>query len=244
MKRDDIFQRPLDQVSDFVFDERVASIFDDMVERSIPLYAEVQNLVTELGRHYLRSGGVIYDIGCSTGTTLAALLNSSKERPKCHLIGIEPSKAMADRAGTKLQGVPGGDRVEIINKRIEDFQELENASLVIMLYTLQFIRPIRRQQVMNMIFQSLKDGGMLLWGEKILSDSSLLSRLFIDTYHSRKLLAGYTDSEISQKREALENVLVPYRDSENRLLLEHAGFTVSDTVLRWCNFCLYVGVKV
>lgn len=241
---DKLFRETTNRVADFEFDENVASVFDDMVSRSVPLYEEVQNLVTKLILSSICSESVVYDVGCSTGTTLSRILSDIPNNLQCRFVGIEPSSAMAKRAMQKLASLPFADRVSIVNKPIEQFDQLDNASAVVMLYTLQFVRPIARQQVINMIFTSLNDGGMLLWAEKVLSDSSLLSRTFIDIYHARKLAAGYTDTEVSRKREALENVLVPYRDSENRLLLQRAGFTQVDTALRWCNFALYVAIKV
>lgn len=112
-----------------------------------------------------------------------------------------------------------------------------------MLYTLQFVRPLHRNAVLAMCFESLKPGGCLLLGEKILSDSSTLSRLYIERYHEFKRRNGYSATEIARKREALENVLVPYRDSENRTVLAEAGFEPVDQIFRWYNFAVYLAVK-
>jgi len=209
MSQDDIFSAALDRPSDFQFDEKVASVFDDMVHRSVPFYDDIQDLVVQLTAPYLVSAAKIYDIGCSTGTTLCRLLAQSDANSEFALIGIEPSTAMAGKARDKLATIPGSRKTSIKEGRIEEMAELPDASVVIMLFTLQFVRPLWRQRVLEMIFASLRPGGCLLLGEKILSDSSLLSRVYIDIYHRRKAQAGYSDQEITRKREALENVGSP-----------------------------------
>lgn len=241
--RDNLFQSQ-EQARDFTFNESVAAVFDDMLDRSIPFYREVQRMVVELGTQFAEPDRAIYDIGCSTGTTLAGLAQAIPEEQSVRLIGIEPAPAMRDKATMKFAAGDQQDRIEILPDPIEGFDLLPDARVIIMLYTLQFVRPIHRNRVLRMCWKSLDDGGCMLIAEKILADNSMLSRTYIDLYHDYKIRAGYTGTEIARKREALENVLIPYRDSENRTMLHEAGFTVVDQIFRWYNFALYIALKV
>lgn len=240
--RDELFHGQ-DRVRDFIFDEDVAGVFDDMLERSVPFYGEVQRMVVELAAHFLDGGGVVYDIGCSTGTTLAGIAAAVPPERGVRFVGLEPSPAMRERAAAKLAQVTEPDRVEIVADGIESVASLPDAQVITMLYTLQFVRPIHRAAVVRMIHDSLREGGCLIVAEKILATDTGLRRLFIDLYHSHKRRNGYTSTEIVRKREALENVLIPFTPSENRMLLREAGFVVVEPFFQWYNFAAYLAVK-
>lgn len=241
--RDELF-KTTNQARDFVFDSDVVAVFDDMLERSVPFYGEVQRMVTELALRFVGSGGgAVYDIGSSTGRTLARLHGAIGPRPGVRLVGIEPSAAMRQRALENLAAMDGGDRIEIAAERIEDVTDLPDARVVTMLYTLQFVRPIHRLKVLSMLHASLLPGGCLIVAEKILGDEPALRRLLIELYHDFKGRLGYSSTEIARKREALENVLVPFNDCENLALLRQSGFGVVEVVFRWYNFAVYLAVK-
>lgn len=231
-------------VGDFVFDGRTAAVFDDMLDRSIPFYREIQRMVVELGVQFIeKGGGAVYDIGCSTGNTLLGFMDAMPADRSATFVGIEPSAPMRDKCAERLAASGRAEAAELWAQPIEDLDRLPNASVIVMLYTLQFVRPLHRNAVLAMCFESLRPGGCLLLGEKILSDSSTLSRLYIERYHEFKRRNGYSGTEIARKREALENVLVPYRDSENRAVLAEAGFEPVDQIFRWYNFAVYLAVK-
>lgn len=239
---DDLFRRA-DGVHDFVFDHDVAAVFDDMLDRSIPFYSEVQRMAVELSAQFLSGRGIVYDVGCSTGNTLIGLMDLVPPTDAVQFVGIEPSVAMRDKLAEKVAGRGYADRVSLWAEPIEKFDELPGARVIIMLYTLQFVRPLHRHAVLRMCYESLSPGGCLLLAEKTLSDSSIFTRLYIDLYHQHKVRSGYNATEIAKKREELENVLVPYRDSENRRMLYDAGFDLVDQVFRWYNFAAYLAVK-
>lgn len=241
--RDDLF-RTSDVVKDFVFDHGVAAVFDDMLDRSIPFYSEVQRMTIELSTQFLSDGGTVYDVGCSTGNTLIGLVDLVPPADRVQFVGIEPSAAMRDKISEKLAARGQADRVTLRAEPIEQFDELPGARVIIMLYTLQFVRPVYRRIVLRMCYESLSPGGCLILAEKTLADSSMLTRLYIDMYHQHKIRSGYNATEIAKKREALENVLVSYRDSENRKVLADAGFGLVDQIFRWYNFAAYLAVKV
>lgn len=243
MTVDRIFQGD-GNVDDFVFDDGTAAVFDDMLDRSIPFYREIQRMVVELGLKFLgKGGGTVYDIGCSTGNTLLGFMEAIPVDCSTTFVGVEPSAPMRDKCAEKLAASGRAGTAELWPQPIEDVDCLPNASVIVMLYTLQFVRPLRRNAVLAMCFESLRPGGCLLLGEKILSDNSTFSRLYIERYHEFKRRNGYSDTEVARKREALENVLVPYQDSENRTALAEVGFTPVDQVFRWYNFAVYLAVK-
>jgi tRNA (cmo5U34)-methyltransferase len=240
--RDELF-RTKEDVRDFVFDQSVAGVFDDMLNRSVPFYRETQRMAVELGTQFLESGGTVYDVGCSTGNTLVGFLKAVPADQPVRFVGLEPSPSMRQRVTEKLAALGGDERVTVLPDPIESFERLEDARVILMLYTLQFVRPLFRGRVLRMCQESLTPGGCLILAEKILADNSALSRLYIDLYHDYKRRAGYSGDEVVRKREALENVLVPYRDSENLAMLAEAGFSVVDHVFRWYNFTVYLALK-
>lgn len=200
-------------------------------------------MTVELSAQFLSTGGTVYDVGCSTGNTLIGLMDLVPPTDPVHFVGIEPSFAMRDKLTEKLAARGQADRVTLRAEPIEKFDALPKARVIIMLYTLQFVRPLHRNTTLRMCYESLSPGGCLLVAEKTLADSSMLTRLYIDLYHQHKVRSGYTKTQIAKKRESLENVLVPYRDSENRQVLADAGFGLVDQIFRWYNFAAYLAVK-
>ena len=240
--KDKIFDRPLEQASDFVFNNQVVEVFDDMVSRSVPFYHELQRMMVELAEQFAQPGTNIYDLGSSTGTTLCALCKRLQNK-QISFIGIDNSQEMLAKAEEKLKAenclslctLEFGD----LNKEVH----ISNASVVILSWTLQFIRPLNRDRVLSVIHSGLVDGGCVIINEKILGPSSLLNRLYIDFYYNFKKRQGYSELEIAQKREALENVLIPYRIDENLALLERSGFSTVDVFFRWYNWGGFIAIK-
>lgn len=227
-----------------IFDEGVADVFDDMLDRSIPFYDEIQRMSVELSRSFLEEeGGTVYDVGSSTGNTLVRLMKAISPKTRVKFVGVEPSAAMRARCREKIRAEGLGHEVDILEDSVECLPDLPGARVVIMLFTLQFVRPPQRDAVLAKICASIEPGGALLLGEKVLGDDNDLSRVYIDLYHDYKERSGYSRTEIAKKREALENVLVPYRVSENRDALLKAGFSRVDEVFRWYNFVVYLAVR-
>lgn len=238
---DRVFQEPISRIGDFVFDEQVAVVFDDMLARSIPLYAEVQRMVGELATEFAVEGTNIYDLGCSTGTTLLLL---HKRLPKSiRFVGVDYSEDMLVRCGEKLARQGCERPHELRRADLNQGISMENASLALMILTLQFIRPLHREKLLADILRGLNDNGCLLLLEKVLGEDSLFNRLFIEFYYDFKRRNGYSELEIAQKRDALENVLIPYKLLENRELLQKTGFRYVDVFFKWYNFCGIIAVK-
>jgi tRNA (cmo5U34)-methyltransferase len=238
---DRVFQEPLDRIADFKFNETVAAVFDDMVSRSVPQYAEIQRMLVELGAYFATEGSNIYDLGCSTGTSLALLHQALPV--KCNLYGIDSSDEMLQKCRSKLETVGLGDAINLRCEDLDRHISIENASVVMLVLTLMFVRPLNRERLMAEIYRGMNENGCLLLVEKVLGDGSLFNRLFIERYYAFKRRMGYSELEISQKREALENVLIPYRLQENRDLLLKAGFREVEVFFKWYNFAGFVAVK-
>lgn len=243
-KRDRLFRKTAEPPMDFEFNDQVADVFDDMLHRSVPFYDEIQRMVVEVGLFHLVNGGVLYDVGSSLGTTIEGFTRHiTNDDLGTRYVGFEPSLPMRQRASKKLQSHLQLGRVSFIGEPIEAQESLPEAQVIIFLFTLQFVRPIHRSRIIKMCYESLRENGCILIAEKTLSDDPVIGRRMIDFYHDFKSRNGYSSIEISKKREMLENVLVPFRNSENIELLREAGFTVIENIFRWYNFSVYYAVK-
>jgi tRNA (cmo5U34)-methyltransferase len=238
---DKVYQDERDTIGDFRFDKSVATVFDDMVSRSVPFYGEIQRMVVELAADFAEPGSAVYDLGCSSGTTLIAL--DAVVHPDVRFVGIDNSPDMLDRCREKIVAQQIKRPHELVTVDINEGVQIENASVVLLVLTLQFIRPLRRERLIADIFRGMRPNSALIVVEKVLGEDSLFNRLFIKYYYDLKRRHGYSEMEISQKREALENVLVPYKLLENRELLLSAGFSAVDVFFKWYNFTGMVAVK-
>ncbi len=227
--------------SDFTFSAETAKVFDDMVSRSVPFYDELQRMTTEMARDFAQAGTALYDLGCATGTTFA-LLDPVLD-PSIAFVGVDNSAEMLAKAKEKLAPVAKRRTLDLECADLNGMRPLRNASFVVMILTLQFVRPLHRERVAKKIYDGMNDRGAFILIEKLTAQDSGINRLFIDYYHQLKGRQGYTDMEIAQKREALENVLIPYRIEENIDLLRNAGFRSVESFFRWYNFCGILATK-
>jgi tRNA (cmo5U34)-methyltransferase len=240
-ERDNLFAKPRTGSKDFQFNADTAKVFDDMVSRSVPFYAEIQRMVGELVADFAQPGTSLYDLGCATGTTFLAL--DGMVDPRVQFIGVDNSDDMLEKARAKLAGLESKRDFELINADLHTGPVIENASVVILLLTLQFVRPLYRERMLGRIHAGLRKNGCLILVEKLTCPSTLLNRSFIKYYYEYKKRNGYSEMEIAQKREALENVLIPYRYRENEEMLARVGFDAVEEFFRWYNFCGIVAVK-
>jgi tRNA (cmo5U34)-methyltransferase len=216
-------------------------VFDDMLNRSVPFYGEIQRMMAEMAGYFAAAGTNVYDLGCSTGETFLALARFVP--PEVSFIGIDSSEEMLEKAKKKLEEAKVSHACKLIHSDLNQGVNVENASVVIMNLTLQFIRPLYREKLIRSIAEGTNEHGCLIVVEKVLSPDSLINRLFIKFYYDFKKRNGYDELEIRQKREALENILIPYHYDENRELLLSNGFKACDCFFRWYNFCGIIAVK-
>lgn len=239
--RDQIFAQKI-LPGDFVFDKQVANVFDDMINRSVPGYSTIIAMIGVLAERYCQEQSTIYDLGCSLGgATLAAA-----ERVKCadySILAVDNSAAMIEKLKTGLAQLPAFS--SHIQCRCEDLldTDISNASVVILNFTLQFIPLAERVGLLEKIFQGMKPGAVLIISEKIVFPDEKLNELFIEMYHSFKENMGYSKLEISQKRAALENVLLPESIAVHRDRLKHIGFHSFDVWFQCFNFASMLAFK-
>jgi tRNA (cmo5U34)-methyltransferase len=240
MKQDRLFESGAVR-QDFTFNDQVAEVFDDMLSRSIPCYAQVIDCMAALLRRKARPGSTVYDLGCATGTTLLEL---ARRLPDLDLryVGLDNAPAMLAKARRKAEMY---SKADLVRFREEDITrvELPDGGVILCNYTLQFIRPPTRPQLARRLYAALPPGGLLLVSEKVISHDPILNRVYIDLYHRFKLRQGYSELEIAAKREALENILIPFSIDENRDLLAQAGFSSVETFFQWFNFASFIAVK-
>jgi len=233
---DKVFTKPIKK--QFEFDEEVAAVFDDMLQRSVPFYKESQNITEFFALKYLNKDSILYDLGSSTASLLISI--SKKLDADVQLIGLDNSEAMLEQARKKAVAL--GADIELYNADILEY-EYKKASVFVSNYTLQFIRPLVREELVKKIYDSLEDGGVFIFSEKVISHNSKLNKELIECYYDFKKEQGYSEYEIMQKREALENVLVPYSEDENIKMAKNAGFSHCEVVFRWANFAVFIAIK-
>lgn len=242
MDKDDLFADSGHRIADFEFDARVASVFADMLERSVPLYVEQQEMVARLSAKLYQKGTRIYDLGCSLGTTLTNLCKAIGP-DATELLGYDSSLPMSEKCEENVKRHGLQDRIRIAQVDLNDCPPIENASIVTMLWTLQFVRPLRRDRLIRNIFSGLADNGALIVADKVLLDTSHMNRFFIEMYYDFKRRRGYTDAEIARKRESLENVLIPYRIEENKEMFKRNGFSICEIFFQYYNFVSFLCIK-
>jgi len=226
---------------DFDFNENVVEVFDDMLDRSVPFYHEVIQATAKILEHHLRPQDRICDLGCATGTPLLEFARLLKDMD-LEFIGIDTSPAMLEKARLKSEFY---SREQSVKFYLEDITKLDRAGTgaFILNYTLQFIRPLLRPQLIERLYALLRPGGVLILSEKTILQDTRLNRCFIEIYHNHKRDRGYSELEIAKKREALENILIPFSNSENIRLLIGAGFKPVESFFQWFNFTSIMALK-
>ena len=233
---DKVFTKPIKK--QFEFDAEVAAVFDDMLQRSVPFYKESQKITQFFALKQLQNGGRLYDLGCSTASLLLNIHRGLEQESE--LIGLDNSEAMLEQARKKCEAY--GAKIQVLNADILEY-DYKEADVFVSNYTLQFIRPLVREELVKKIAVSLKKEGLFIFSEKVISHHSKLNKDLIECYYDFKKEQGYSEYEIMQKREALENVLVPYSEEENIKMALNNGFSHCEVVFRWANFATFIAIK-
>ena len=238
---DRLYAEPRDHLVDFAFDEQVAQVFPDMIRRSVPGYETVISMLGVFAREYVTDNSHIYDLGCSLGAASLAVRRHI-QASGCTLIAVDNSEPMVNHCRDNMLRDHSITAVEV---RCEDIQDtrIHNASLVTMNFTLQFIAPPQRSGLLRNIFAGMNPGGTLILSEKIRFDDPASQQLQTDWHHGFKRANGYSDLEISQKRQAIENVLLPDTADAHRERLLAVGFSRVEQWFQCFNFVSFVAVK-
>ncbi len=238
---DKIFEDPLYNIVDFNFDDKVANVFEDMLKRSIPGYSAIISAVGMLTKIYAKPNSNYYDLGSSLGASALAM-RKNIEHPNCKVIAVDNSDAMVKRSRDIIGMDNSKTPIDIYCDDIRNFK-VENATVVVLNYTLQFISPINREKIIQNIFDGMNTGGILILSEKIIFEDKKLNARQIERYHNYKKLNGYSDIEISKKKEALENILLPDTIETHKNRLQNAGFKSADVWHQTFNFISIVAEK-
>jgi tRNA (cmo5U34)-methyltransferase len=241
MGKDTIYRTPKTPVPPFEFNAAVADVFDDMIHRSVPMYGEIIRRQSQLVEGCCRPGSRVYDLGCSTGN-LAMALCDRMPPGAFQMVAVDNSQPMVDIFKKRLDAVGRSGDIIAVCRDIRRVN-MAPASAVVVNFTLQFIPPQDRDLLLQKIFDALEPGGKLLFSEKTIHPNQELSDLQVDFYYRFKRENGYSEMEISQKREALETILVPETMERHHERLRRCGFSGIDVWLKWFNFCSWVCTK-
>ncbi|MEH6519102.1 MAG: carboxy-S-adenosyl-L-methionine synthase CmoA [Halioglobus sp.] len=240
-KRDTLYAEPLADPGLFVFDDKVASVFPNMIKRSVPGYPTIVAMTGLLAARYATAGSNLYDLGCSLGASSLAM-RQNLQVPDCTIVGVDTSQPMLQRCRNIIDTDTHDTPVELICKPLQEV-DITNASVVVLNFTLQFVEQAQRDQVIRNIFEGLRPGGIMVLSEKVVFEDPHLDQLNIDLHHEFKRANGYSDLEIAQKRDSIEDVLVPETLKEHRQRISQAGFSSCDVWFQCFNFASLVALK-
>ena len=240
-KRDNLFARPLGKVPKFVFDRSVVDVFPDMIQRSVPGYQTIINHTGELADRFVQQNSYCYDLGCSLGASTLAIRERIEGR-NARIFAVDNSQAMLDKLATILQTQPSDTDTQLITNDICDIQ-ITNASLVVLNFTLQFVPLARRSELISSIYKGLNPNGCLIISEKLHFEPESLNTLLTELHHQFKRDQGYSDLEISQKRDAIDKVLMPESLSTHIQRLKDCGFKSASPWFQCYNFGSLIAIK-
>jgi tRNA (cmo5U34)-methyltransferase len=242
MSRDTIYRLPRQRVGEFEFDQAVADVFPDMISRSVPGYASVLSMIEQLTGRFAQPGTNLYDLGCSLGA--ATRLLQAQAPTDCLIHAVDSSSAMLQRLGSTIDAQGGGVGAPV-QLHLSDVRHVQfsRASFVVLNWTLQFVPLNDRGRLLQSIFDGMVSGGALLLSEKICFDDAHQQQLLSELHHDFKSAHGYSDLEISQKRNSLENRLIPETLSEHCRRLSESGFQRIIPWFQCFNFASILAVK-
>ncbi|MBY5943681.1 carboxy-S-adenosyl-L-methionine synthase CmoA [Photobacterium rosenbergii] len=238
---DNIFAAPIDKIGDFTFDERVAEVFPDMIQRSVPGYSNIISAIGMLAERFAKPHSKVYDLGCSLGAATLSMRRHIQQEG-CEIIAVDNSSAMVERCRLHVNAYRSDTPVQVVEADIRDI-EISDASVVVLNFTLQFLAPDDRQTLLEKIYAGLRPGGILILSEKYIFDDERAHELLIDLHHDFKRANGYSELEISQKRSAIENVMLPDSIDTHKQRFEKIGFTSSEVWFQCFNFGSMFAIK-
>ncbi|ACY84272.1 carboxy-S-adenosyl-L-methionine synthase CmoA [Edwardsiella piscicida] len=239
--RDMLFSAPIAKLGDWTFDERVAEVFPDMIQRSVPGYSNIIAMIGMLAQRFVQPGTRVYDLGCSLGAATLSMRRNI-QAAGCEIIAIDNSPAMVSRCRRHIDAFRSPTPVQVLEADIREV-EISNASLVVLNFTLQFLAPDDRQTLLDRIYRGLLPGGALVLSEKFNFADATVGELLFDMHHDFKRANGYSELEISQKRSMLENVMLTDSVETHKQRLRQAGFCHAETWFQCFNFGSLLAIK-
>lgn len=220
----------------WVFDDEVAQCFDEMLQRSIPNYETMRELVYNVGRHYVKDGAAVMDIGCSNGNAALPFVKTFNNQ----FVLCDVSESFLDLC---RKGFKAHKNVKVLNHDLRNGVPDVQSCLILSILTVQFTPIEYRQKIINSVYEHLQSGGAFIFVEKLLGTTYDIDSVLVDEYYELKRENQYTQEQIQAKRKSLEGVLVPITESWNVDLLRSAGFKKIDCFWRYLNFAGYLAVK-
>ena len=222
------------------FGGSTAKEFDEHVKKSIPLYTEGQELICQLSDYFLKDNSQVYDLGSSTGSLLLKLNSWNKSKPNIQYVGVDIEANMVSFAQSKL-----GKSIKNIEYKAEDIltTELKPSDLIICYYTVQFVPPRVRQELINRIYQALNWGGAFIMFEKVRANDARFQDIFTGLYTEYKINQGYQPDEILNKQRSLKGILEPFSTQGNLDLLKRAGFVDIVSIAKYICFEGFLCIK-
>ncbi len=239
--RDTLFSDPLEAPDSFRFDDGVASVFPDMIKRSVPGYSTIIAMTGMLAGRFASEGSNLYDLGCSLGASALAM-RQNLQSPGCRIIAVDDSAAMLERCRATVQADSHATPVELVCADLREVP-IENASVVVLNFTLQFIPREQRDALISDIYRGLHPGGVMLLSEKVTFEDPPLDTLNIALHEQFKAANGYSELEIARKRSALEDVLLPETLRTHKARMVEAGFSSCDVWFQCFNFASLIALK-
>ncbi len=239
--RDTLFSAPIDKLGDWTFDERVAEVFPDMIQRSVPGYSNIISMIGMLAERFVTPDSQVYDLGCSLGAATLSV-RRSVQADGCKIIAVDNSPAMVERCRRHIDAWKAPTPVEVVEGDIRHI-EIKNASMVVLNFTLQCLAPADRLTLLQRIYQGLNPGGALVLSEKFSFEDADVGELLFNMHHDFKRANGYSELEISQKRSMLENVMLTDSVEAHKARLRQAGFEHSELWFQCFNFGSLVALK-
>lgn len=239
--KDTIFSAPIEKIGDFTFDESVAEVFPDMIQRSVPGYSNIITAIGMLASRFVTGNSNVYDLGCSRGAGILSI-RRNVQAPGVKIIGVDNSDAMVERCRQHINAYHSDIPVEILLDDIRQI-DIQNASMVVLNFTLQFLPPNDRLLLLQKIYQGLNPNGVLVLSEKFTFADDRMNELLIDLHHTFKRANGYSELEVSQKRTALENVMRTDSIETHKNRLQQAGFSQVELWFQCFNFGSMVAIK-
>ncbi len=239
--QDSLYATARQVVEQFQFDERVAEVFSDMVKRSVPGYTLMLDMLGVIAEKWIKDESLIYDLGCSLGaSTLAIRQNIQAQHVR--ILAVDNSAAMLAQCQKVINQDISPPPVELIEANIEAL-DFEPCDFVALNLTLQFIPLEERALLLSRLFKALKPGGVLFLSEKVIFDDTAQQTLLTDLHHQFKQHQGYSLMEIAQKRQAIEDFLVPETIQAHLDRLDTLGFSSSQVIFQCLNFCTFLAIK-
>jgi tRNA (cmo5U34)-methyltransferase len=240
--KDQLYQSPLAELADFQFDAKVVGVFEDMINRSVPNYGTIIHNMAHFAKMFVEDGSNCYDLGCSLGASTLSMRQVLDDKQGVTIISVDTSADMLLRAKNYLAQDQHSTPVEFKQADVCEIK-VENASLVVLNFTLQFVEKAKRTALIESIYAGLNRGGCLVLSEKVSFETQAVDQVVTTIHHQYKREQGYSDLEIAQKRDALENVMRTETKQAHIKRLNEVGF---DTVELWHQhsaFCSFFCVK-